>query len=75
MKQKFYVLKQKLFENQFSKSYVDSILEWGHSTSPLLSKYDVFPASILFVFCNTMHYPVLIHVNFTALQDVRQAAV
>ena len=52
LKQKFYVLRQKLPKNQFSKrNYVDSILEWGHSTWSPISKYDVFPASILFVFC------------------------
>ena len=59
LKQKFYVLRQNLPKNQFPKrNYVDSILEWGHSTWPLISKYDVFPASILFGFCITMHYPL-----------------
>ena len=64
LKQKFYVSRQKLPKNQFSKrNYADSILDWGHSTwSPIL-KYDMFPASNLFVFCITMHYPVLIHIN------------
>ena len=64
LKQKFCVLKQKFSRNQFSKrNYVDSILEWGHSTWLPISKYDVFPTSILFVFCITMHYPVLIHIS------------
>ena len=46
LKQKFCVLKQKFSRNQFSKrNYVDSILEWGHSTWLPISKYDVFPAS------------------------------
>ena len=53
-----YVLKQKF--SQFSKrNYVDLILEWGPYTWPPLAKYDVFSASILFVFCITMHYPVV----------------
>ena len=34
-----------------------------HSLSGAISKYDVFPASILFGFCITMLYPVLIHIN------------
>ena len=43
------------------RSYVDSLLKWSHSTWPPLSRYDVFPASVLFGFCITMHYP-LIHI-------------
>ena len=51
-----YVLKQKF--SQFSKrNYVDLILEWGPYTWPPLSKYDVFPALILFVFCITIDNP------------------
>ena len=71
LKQKFYVLRQKLPKNQFSeRNYVDSILEWGHSKWLLLSKYDVFPVLILFVFCITMHYPVLMHISHVTLQVV-----
>ena len=71
LRQKFYVLRQKPPKNQFSKrNYVDSILEWGHSTWPPILKYDVFPALILFVFCITMHCPVLIHISGVTLQVV-----
>ena len=71
LKQKFYVLRQKLLKNQFSeRNYVDLILEWGHSTWLPLSKYDVFPVLILFVFCITMHYPVLMHISGVTLQVV-----
>ena len=42
---------------------LDSFHEWDHSTWPPSSKHDVFPASILFGFCITMHNPVLIDIN------------
>ena len=50
--------------NQFSnRNYIDSLLESGHSIWPPISKLDMCLASILFGFCITMHYPVLLHIN------------
>ena len=43
LKQKFYVLRQKIPKNQISnRIYVDSILQLGHLTWHPISKYVVF---------------------------------